>query len=117
MSKNYFSRKEEMCPCCKQGGLAPDFRDKLNRAREKAAIPFILNSAFRCAAHNAEVGGSDTSSHLAGCAVDIRCKESRERYLILNALFFVGFHRIGIGKTFIHVDDDLTKPAGVVWLY
>lgn len=117
MTKNYFSRKEEWCPCCHSGGLVPDFRDKLNKAREIAGIPFVLNSAFRCAAHNAEVGGTETSAHLAGLAVDIRCNDNRSRYLILNSLFAVGFHRIGIGKTFIHVDDDLTKPAGVVWLY
>lgn len=55
MTKNYFSRKEEWCPCCHSGGLVPDFRNKLNKAREIAGIPFVLNSAFRCAAHNAEV--------------------------------------------------------------
>ena len=115
--KNYFSRKEEWCPCCKQGGLLPDFRDKLNRAREIADIPFILNSAFRCEFHNKDVGGSCTSSHLVGCAVDIRCDNSHDRYLILNALIQVGFNRIGIAKTFIHVDDDLTKPSGVIWVY
>lgn len=115
--KNYFSRKEEWCPCCKQGGLLPDFRDKLNRAREIADIPFSLNSAFRCESHNKDVGGSCTSSHLVGCAVDIRCSDSRDRYLILNALMQVGFNRIGIAKTFIHVDDDLTKPSGVIWVY
>lgn len=117
MTKNYFSRKEECCPCCHEGGLQSGFRDKLNQAREIAGVPFVLNSAFRCPEHNFDVGGSDTSSHMAGVAVDIKCDQSRERYLILNALFAVGFNRIGIGKTFIHVDDDLTKPAGVVWLY
>ena len=115
--KNYFSHKEEWCPCCHQGGLLPDFRDKLNQAREKAGIPFILNSAFRCESHNAEVGGSCTSSHLVGCAVDIKCDNSHNRYLILNALIQVGFNRIGIAKTFIHVDDDMTKPSGVIWMY
>ena len=115
--KNYFSRKEEWCPCCKQGGLLPDFRDKLNRAREIADIPFILNSAFRCESHNRDVGGSRTSSHMIGCAADIKCTDAWSRYKILDALIRVGFNRIGIGKTFIHVDDDTQKPAGVVWLY
>ena len=27
------------------------------------------------------------------------------------------FDRIGVGNPFIHVDGDLTKPQGVVWLY
>lgn len=117
MTKNYFSREEEWCPCCHSGGLVPDFRKKLNKAREIAGIPFVLNSAFRCAAHNAEVGGSETSSHLAGVAVDIRCNDSRSRWIIIDALKKAGFTRIGIGKTFVHVDDDLTKPQNVFWLY
>lgn len=115
--KNYFKRFEEWCPCCHLGGLVPDFRDKLNHAREIAGVPFVLNSAFRCSAHNAEVGGSETSSHLAGLAVDIKCSDSRTRWIVIDALKQAGFNRIGVGKTFIHVDDDLTKPQGVVWLY
>lgn len=117
MTKNYFKRSEEWCPCCHSGGLVPDFRDKLNKARQIANVPFILTSAFRCSAHNAEVGGSETSSHLAGLAVDIKCTDAWTRCKILSALFAEGFNRIGIGKTFIHVDDDMTKPTSVVWLY
>lgn len=117
MTKNYFTAREEQCPCCGSGGLVPDFRDKLNKARQIADVPFILTSAFRCAARNAEVGGAETSSHLAGLAVDIKCTDAWTRCKILSALFAAGFNRIGVGKTFIHVDDDLTKPQGVVWLY
>ena len=117
MTKNYFKRSEEWCPCCKGGGLLTDFHDKLNEARDIAGVPFVLNSAFRCPEHNSAVGGSETSSHMAGLAVDIKAEDSRTRYMILKGLFAVGLHRIGVGKTFIHVDDDLTKPAGVVWLY
>lgn len=117
MTKNYFKRSEEWCPCCHSGGLVPDFRDKLNKARQIANVPFILTSAFRCSAHNAEVGGSESSLHMAGLAVDIKCTDAWTRCKILSALFAEGFNRIGIGKTFIHVDDDMTKPTGVVWLY
>lgn len=117
--KNYFKREEEWCPCCKQGGLLPDFRDKLNKAREIAGIPFVLNSAFRCTEHNKEVGGSCTSSHLVGCAVDIKCTDSRSRWLIVDALIRAGFDRIGLSKkgNFIHVDDDTTKEKKLIWLY
>lgn len=117
MTKNYFSRKEEACRCCGCGGLVPDFRDKLNEARELAGIPFILTSAFRCEKHNQEVGGSVTSPHLAGLAVDIKCTDAWSRFKILSALLEVGFQRIGIGRNFIHVDDDLTKSRGVIWDY
>jgi len=29
----------------------------------------------------------------------------------------VGFNRIGIADTFIHVDDDRNKACGVIWTY
>ena len=114
---NYFKQSEECCPCCGSGGFLPDFRDKLNKARKIADIPFIINSGFRCPSHNADVGGSQTSSHMIGCAADIKCTDGWSRYKILDALIRVGFNRIGIGKTFIHVDNDTQKPAGIVWLY
>lgn len=117
MQNNYFKKSEEWCPCCKSGGLLPDFRDKLNKAREISGVPFILNSAFRCSKHNEEVGGSNTSSHLVGCAVDIKVTDSYTRYKIVTALLEVGFNRIGIGKSFIHVDDDMTKQEELIWLY
>lgn len=117
MTKNYFSKEEEQCRCCGCGGLVPDFRKKLNEARDIAGIPFILTSAFRCEKHNQDVGGTSESAHLEGLAVDIKCTDAWSRFKILSALFEVGFCRIGIGKTFIHVDDDLTKPQGVVWDY
>jgi hypothetical protein len=42
---------------------------------------------------------------------------STQRYATLKGLFLVGFSRIGIGKNFIHVDDDSEKAMKVVWLY
>ena len=114
---NYFKQSEECCPCCGSGGFLPDCGAKLNKAKEKADIPFIINSGFRCPSHNADVGGSQTSSHMIGCAADIKCTDGWSRYKIIDALIKVGFNRIGIGKTFIHVDSDTQKPAGIVWLY
>ena len=114
---NYFKQSEECCPCCGSGGILPDLRDKLNKAREIADIPFIINSGFRCPSHNADVGGSQTSSHMIGCAADIKCTDGWSRYKILDALIRVGFNIIGIAKTFIHVDNDIQKHAGIVWLY
>ena len=35
--------------------------------------PIIINSGFRNAEVNKAVGGSPSSNHLTGCAVDIRC--------------------------------------------
>lgn len=93
------------------------FIKKLTQARIIANIPFIINSGYRSKSHNAKVGGKTNSSHLKGLAVDIKCTNSRDRYIILHSLISCGFHRIGIGKTFIHVDMDESKSHNVSWLY
>ena len=94
-----------------------DFLSKLDKAREYAKIPFVINSAYRSPEHNAKIGGSPNSSHIKGLAVDIRTTDSRTRYRVLEALIHVGFNRIGIADTFIHVDDDKDKSSNVVWTY
>tara|TARA_R110000803_G_scaffold209155_2_gene278439 strand:- start:62 stop:391 length:330 start_codon:yes stop_codon:yes gene_type:complete len=94
-----------------------EFLVKLDEAREIAGIPFIINSAYRSPEQNARVGGKPNSSHLRGLAVDIKANDSRTRGLILKALRQVGFNRIGIAKTFIHVDADTEKDQDVTWLY
>jgi uncharacterized protein YcbK (DUF882 family) len=94
-----------------------DFLAKLDKARELANIPFTINSAYRNADQNARVGGKPNSSHLKGLAVDIRANDSSTRYIVLNALISVGFNRIGVASSFIHVDDDKEKANNVIWTY
>jgi uncharacterized protein YcbK (DUF882 family) len=94
-----------------------DFLAKLDEARELANIPFIINSAYRSVEQNKKVGGKPNSSHLKGLAVDIKIKDSRTRYIVLNALISVGFNRIGVASSFIHVDDDKEKSENVIWTY
>ena len=93
-----------------------NFLDKLDKAREYANIPFIINSAYRSPEHPESIK-NPTSSHIKGLAVDISAKDSRKRFLILDALIAVGFSRIGIAGTFIHVDLDLDKSQNVIWTY
>lgn len=97
--------------------MSVHFLDKLDDAREHAGIPFKINSAFRTVEDNARVGGKPNSSHLKGLAVDISVTDSRSRFIILNALIHVGFTRIGIADTFIHVDLDKDKSQQVIWTY
>ena len=94
-----------------------EFLLKLDRAREVAQIPFKINSAWRSVEENKDAGGKPNSSHLKGLAVDISVTDSRQRFIVLKALIEVGFHRIGVAKTFIHVDDDKSKDPEVVWVY
>lgn len=113
----YFKFEEFECPCCGQVDMDQLFLDTLTYARIIANTPFVINSGYRCPLHNAEVGGSETSSHLKGLAADIKVNNSRQRFLIINGLIEAGFTRIGIGDTFVHVDGDLVKSPCVIWTY
>ena len=52
----------------------------LERCRELANIPFVITSGYSTKSHNARVGGVQSSSHTKGYAVDIRCKNSTDRF-------------------------------------
>jgi zinc D-Ala-D-Ala carboxypeptidase len=117
----HFKPHEFQCKCgkCGQGfeQMDPGLLMMLDSARQNAGIAFKLNSAVRCEAHNKAVGGSDTSAHLKGLAVDISCKRGPARFLMLLELIRAGFNRIGLGADFIHVDIDKNKPPKTAWLY
>ena len=119
MKLNYFKISEFDSPDLKGSGLLMDetFLAMLDDARNIAAIPFKINSGLRTEKHNRKVKGKPDSSHLKGLAVDIHCVDSRSRSIILNALLKVGFTRVGIAKTFIHVDLDFDKAQNVIWVY
>jgi len=93
-----------------------DFLAKLDKAREFAKVPFVINSAYRSPEHPESIK-NPTSSHIKGLAVDIKATDSKTRFKIVKALVTVGFTRIGIADTFIHVDLDLDKTQNVIWTY
>ena len=98
------------------------FLERLERARIRSGIPYKVNSGSRCRDHNEDVGGVDSSSHLAtdeikSHAADISARGKRQRGIILRDLRAVGFNRIGIANSFIHADIDPALPPDVTWLY
>lgn len=113
---SYFKIEEFECSCCGDNDMDLDFLCRLTNARKFAGIPFYINSGYRCETHNKNVGGSSTSSHLKGVACDIKCDCSGKREKIISALIKAGFNRIGVSKTFIHVDSDSDKNPSI-WVY
>jgi uncharacterized protein YcbK (DUF882 family) len=77
----------------------------------------VVNSGFRTKDHNKKVGGVESSSHLKGLAIDVACVTSKHRFEMLTALLEVGFNRIGVADTFIHIDVDKNKSQNVIWTY
>ena len=99
-----------------ENNMDVNFLAKLDEAREFAGIPFVINSAYRSPTHPESIK-NPRSSHIKGLAVDIKSNDSITRFKVLNALIAVGFNRIGIAKTFIHVDLDYDKSQNVIWTY
>lgn len=121
----HFKETEFECPCCGKNEIKEELVRMLDRAREIAGVPFVINSGFRCWRHHVEIYKNlglpplKDSPHLKGWAADIRIsgEDSNLRYVILNGLIKAGFKRIGIGKSLIHVDIDPSKVKNLVWVY
>ena len=112
----YFEDSELSCPCCGKFKIEPEFADRLDAARNMAGIPFHVNSGFRCKAHNKAVGGSPTSSHMLGLAADIQAKTDLYRFRIIEGAIRSGIRRIGVYKTFVHLDTDPDKSSEIIFI-
>jgi len=116
----YFTYDEFDSPDAPGSGhqMHQEFLEMLDDARDIAQVPFVINSGFRTEEHNRTIpGSSPDSSHLVGWAADIRATTSNRRWLVIEALIQVGFTRIGVADTFVHVDCDPAKVKNVMWLY
>jgi hypothetical protein len=98
-----------------------DFIKKLQKIEEITKLPIFdwINSGARSPRHNKRVGGVRSSAHqIPTCkAADIKTRTTAIRNKIVRAAKEVGFKRIGVGKTFVHLDNDSSKPQYVAWGY
>jgi uncharacterized protein YcbK (DUF882 family) len=119
MKFKYFTYGEFDSPDFVDSGklVSDELISMLDVARKKYGKSMAINSGYRTIEHNAEVGGKPESSHLKGLAVDIKCTNSTDRFLLEGILREVGFTRIGIGNSFIHVDIDKEKTQKLLWTY
>lgn len=68
----HFSRSEFKCKHCgRLVGPALQLVDLLERIRAITGRPLVVVSGYRCAEHNAAVGGASGSQHVRGTAADI----------------------------------------------
>jgi len=115
----YFKLKEFDSPDKPGSGsnMSEEILHMLDVARKIYGKPMRITSGFRTKDHNTKVGGVEFSSHLKGLAVDIACSSSTDRFEMIKTLLEVGFKRIGVASTFIHVDIDKDKSQNVIWTY
>ena len=118
---NYDADKMLACSCCGVEGMSPAFLDLMDKIRDSVGEPLTVTSGYRCPAHNASVSSTGaTGPHTTGKAMDIKA-DSRMRFLLIQAaLKQEGITRIGVAKTFIHLDglgelDGFPSPR--VWSY
>lgn len=102
--------------------MEPAVVQALDIARDIYGFPMKVTSGFRTIEYNRQLmeqgyNASPKSSHLLGWAVDIAVPNSERRFLMLEALLDAGFHRIGVGDTFIHADLDPNKTPNCLWVY
>ena len=114
----HFSKNEFQCPCC---GKLPCNEDlerlvhMLEHVRAKFQRPMIITSGYRCPDHNRRVGGVPHSYHTQCKAADIACEDGVVRMDLVRSALGCGVSRIGIYKTFIHLDIG-ENPIGVMWV-
>lgn len=107
---------------CKHTGLnemKPEFMELLQTLRTMYGKPMIITSGYRHPTHPVESRkGHTTGEHTRGTCCDIACTTGTDRYQIIRLALQLGFTRIGIAKTFIHLGiGGAGLPSPVIWSY
>ena len=121
----YFTEDEMRCKGSGNVHMDEDFMTKLVSIREKLSAPMTITSAYRDPEHNDRVGGSKSSAHIEGKAVDIACY-GEKAFKIVELALAEGFSGIGVsqkgphGARFIHLDTMEINPLAArpwIWSY
>jgi hypothetical protein len=101
-----------------QWKLKDELWKKLDTIRDECGFPFRIVSGLRTKKENDALKDAvSDSAHLSGLAADIHCVDSTKRMRMFDVARKHGIARIGIGRTFVHLDIDSTKPKEVLWHY
>lgn len=110
--RTFFTRAELACRHCGMVRFAPGFQDKLLELRLALNEPMTVNSACRCAEHNARVGGHPRSLHVADkphhptggcCAIDVGSRDPAYRARLTKTALNLGWS-VGFNAAFLHLD-------------
>lgn len=115
----YFTKAEFDCKHTGENDMQPEFMAKLQVLREKYGRPIRIASGYRHWTHPVEARkGHTTGEHTRGTCSDIACASSAERFEIIRLALELGFTRIGIAKTFVHLGiGGAGLPRNVIWEY
>jgi uncharacterized protein YcbK (DUF882 family) len=118
MESEHFKNQELACYHCGVNGCQQQLLDALERLRAIIGRPIIVDDAYRCKIHNAQVGGVPNSEHVQGIAADIRVQGMTAGQLEAAARQVPAFANGGIGRAdlqvYLHVD---TRATAAEWCY
>lgn len=108
MSK-YYEESDFTCNCCDSlpdGGMNPRLIELLDNMSEQCGEKLEISCAYRCPAHNEEVGGVENSQHVLGNAADVLCPENMTVDELAELAEECGADGIGTyyDDEFVHVD-------------
>ena len=106
-----FSSSEFNCHgngCCSTTQIDDKLVQYLQQIRNHFGKAVRINSGYRCATHNARVGGSSKSNHMDGEAADIRV-DGISPIEVARYAEYIGMLGIGVYGSFTHVDTRTSK--------
>lgn len=116
MTSQHFTEKELSCHHCGQNHCRPELLYALETFRAAVGRPVIVDDAYRCVLHNADVGGAPNSEHLLGLAADIKVEGMTAVQLEVVATRIPIIR--GIGRNdhlgYLHID---TREHPARWCY
>ena len=117
LSENFYSH-EFQCKCgkCSTIKIDDNLVEILQDIRDHCDSPVHINSAYRCSAHNAAVGGASKSRHTTGEAADIVVEGQTPRdvakYAETRGVKGIGLYETSADGYFVHVD---TRTSKAFW--
>lgn len=104
----HFSREEFECNChrsCIPIAVDCELVAVLEKLREHVGKPVRITSAYRCAAHNTDVGGAKNSQHRLGIAADIQVDDFPAKDIAMYLRNeYPNKYGIGEYEAFTHID-------------
>lgn len=94
--------------CCNTTKISKQLVTYLQLIRNHFGKAVRINSGYRCAKHNAAVGGARASKHMQGQAADIKVSGVEPKEVAKYAES-IGIKGIGLYDSFVHIDTRTSK--------
>jgi zinc D-Ala-D-Ala carboxypeptidase len=103
-SSQFFTKEEMRCKHTGKDGMQPEFMRRLDILREAYGKPMRVTSGYRHPSHPVEARKQRSDGeHTRGMCCDIAVADGHERFRLVSLAIQLGFTRIGIAKTFVHI--------------